>query len=351
MKAVQYWSNDDVRLVDLPVPDISAGEILVRVVSCGLCAADVLEWYMRPKAPVYLGHEIAGVVAKVGPDVTAFSVGDRVFVHHRAPCGHCDLCRRGHETLCREHRRPGIEPGGMAEYVRVTAAVVEKDVLPLPDGFGFEQAALVEPISCCVRALSRLSIDAGSRVLVIGAGFSGLVFVNLARLAGAASVAVVEPLPWRRQRALQFGADLAIDPAEPDVRSQLAGQLGGLATQVIVTPSSAAACEQAFDLADQAAEVLLFTPLPPEAARPFDFGRLFFAEWTVTASHGSGPADTRAALDLLASGAIDASLLVTHRFPLEEIASAVVVAAKPGNALKCIIEIGGEPPRKSVELP
>ncbi len=350
MKAVQYWSNDDVRLIDVPIPDISAGEILVRVVSCGLCAADVLEWYMRPKAPVFLGHEIAGVVAKVGPGVTAFRTGDRVFVHHRAPCGHCELCRRGHETLCREHRRPGVEPGGMAEYVRVMAAVVEKDVLPLPDGFGFEQATLVEPISCCVRALSRLSIDTSSRVLVIGAGFSGLVFAKLARLAGAASVAVVEPLPWRRQRALEFGADLAVDPAEPDIAADLVGRLGGLATEVIVTPSSVAACEQAFDLADQAAQVLLFTPLPPEAARPFDFGRLFFAEWTVTASHGSGPADTRIALDLLASGAIDADRLVTHRFPLDEVSSAVAVAAKPGNALKCVIEIGGEPSLTSMEL-
>ncbi len=350
MKAVQYWSNSDVRVVDVPVPEITAGEILVKVASCGLCAADVLEWYMRPKAPLHLGHEIAGVVAKVGAGVTSFKAGDRVFVHHRAPCGHCDLCRRGHETLCREHRRHGIEPGGMAEYVRVAAPVVEKDVLLLPHGFGFDEATLIEPISCCVRAASRLSIDSSSRVLVIGGGFNGLVFAKLARLAGAASIAVIEPLAWRRQHALDSGADLAIDPAAPDIGAQLVKGLGGLATQVIVTPSSVDAIEQAFDLADQGAEVVLFTPVPSEVARPFDFGRVFFAEWTVTASHGSGPADTRIALDLLARGDIDANLLITHRFPLAEVASAVAVAERPGNALKCIIEIGRESSPELAEL-
>src|ERR1700730_14203585 len=207
MRVVEYHTNDDVRIVELPVPEIGPGELLVKVGACGLCASDVMQWYMRPRAPLYPGHEPVGTVAKTGVGVEQFAVGQRVFLHHHVPCMVCHFCRRGSFSQCPTFRATRLYPGGLAEYIRVPALNVQLDVLLLPDELSFEAATLIEPLACCVRGINRAAIQPGDSVLILGAGSNGQMLAQLARQRGALRVIVVDPVAYRRQRALASGVD------------------------------------------------------------------------------------------------------------------------------------------------
>src|SRR5215469_15935579 len=188
MRVVEYHANDDVRLVDLPVPEIGPGELLVELRACGICASDVMEWYMRPRAPLYPGHEPVGVIAAVGDGVQQFAPGQRVFFHHHVPCLVCHFCQRGSFSQCLTFRTTRLYPGGLAEYVRVPAPNVERDVLLLPDEISFDAATLIEPFACCLRGIERATIQTGDCVCVLGAGSNGIMLAQLAHQRGAARV-------------------------------------------------------------------------------------------------------------------------------------------------------------------
>src|SRR6266849_6767427 len=222
MLAIEYHSNDDIRIVELPKPEIGPGELLVQLRACGLCASDVMEWYMKPRAPIYPGHEPAGVVTAVGEDVEQFSIGQRVFIHHYVPCMVCHFCRRGSFSQCPTFRATRLYPGGLAEYIRVPALNVQLDVLPLPDDLSFEAATLIEPLACCVRGINRASIQAGDSVLILGAGSNGLMLAQLAQQRGALRVMIVDPIDYRRQRAMECGVDYALDPHSGELSQQVA---------------------------------------------------------------------------------------------------------------------------------
>lgn len=339
MRAVQYWTNNDIRLVDLPIPTIGPGELLVRIAACGVCGSDVMEWYMRPRAPLFIGHEPVGVVVEVGAGVTEFAVGDRVFIHHHVPCGDCHACRSGRETLCAQFHATKLDPAGLAEYVRVPAPQVAKDVLHLPPSMTWAQATLIEPVACSVRLLRYVSIRSDAVVAVIGCGFNGLVLTRLAVHAGAAAVVAYDLLPFRRERALMLGATAAIDPTTQDSVEELVKLCGRKADVVLVAAGNVGAVRQAFALAGDGATILLFAPPPRGQALDVDLGELFFHEWTLTASYSCGPDDTRRALDLIRSGVIAAEQLVTHQFSLAEAAAAITLTAQPNNSLKCVINV------------
>src|SRR5947209_11113982 len=191
MLAVEYHANDDVRIVELPVPEVGPGELLVQLRACGLCASDVMEWYMKPRAPLYPGHEPVGTIAAVGSGVEQFAIGQRVFIHHHVPCMVCHFCQRGSFSQCATFRATRLYPGGLAEYIRVPAPNVRLDVLPLPDALSIEAATLIEPLACCIRGINRACISAGNTVLVLGAGSNGLMLAQLAQRCGANRVIIV----------------------------------------------------------------------------------------------------------------------------------------------------------------
>src|SRR5215831_2786845 len=215
--AIEYHSNDDIRVVELPVPKIGPGELLVQLRACGICASDVMEWYMRPRAPIYPGHEPVGTIAAVGEGVEQFVIGQRVFIHHHVPCMVCHYCQRGSFSQCPTFRATRLYPGGLAEYIRVPALNVQLDVLPLPDELSIEDATLIEPLACCVRGINRSAIRPGDSVLVLGAGSNGLMLAQLAQQRGAVRVIIVDPIAYRRQRALDAGIDFVLEPgSEPE---------------------------------------------------------------------------------------------------------------------------------------
>ncbi len=180
MRVAVYYSHEDIRCEDWPIPSISRGEILVEMRACGLCGSDLMEWYLKDRAPLVLGHEPSGIVAKAG-DGSKFSVGDRVFVHHHVPCMSCHYCVRGSFTMCEQFRRTHLDPGGFAEFFRVPAANVRFDTLKLPENISFEEATFIEPLGCCIRAIKRVNLEVGDIVAVIGAGPAGIMLGLLSR--------------------------------------------------------------------------------------------------------------------------------------------------------------------------
>ena len=341
MFAVEYHSNDDIRVVELPIPAIGPGELLVQMRACGLCASDVMEWYMKLRAPLYPGHEPVGIVAAVGEGVEQFAVGQRVFLHHHVPCMVCHFCRRGSFSQCPTFRATRLYPGGLAEYIRVPALNVQLDVLSIPDELSFEAATLIEPLACCVRGINRAAIRPGDSVLVLGAGSNGLMLAQLAQQRGAVPVMIVDPIAYRRQRALDVGIDYALDPQAGTVVDQIHAMNDGRKPDVvIVTPSSISAMQQGIELVGPGGTVLLFAPPPPEALLPVTPNTLFFQEISLRTSYSASPYETRQALDLLRSGRIRPESVITHRFPLKDAVRAFQLVAKPGDALKVVVVAG-----------
>ncbi len=338
MLAVEYHSNEDIRIVELPTPEIGPGELLVQLRACGLCASDVMEWYMKPRAPIFPGHEPAGIVAAVGEGIQQFSVGQRVFMHHHVPCMVCHYCQRGSFSQCPKFRATQLYPGGLAEYVRVPALNVQLDVLPLPDELSFEAATLIEPLACCVRGINRAAIQAGDSVLVLGAGSNGLILAQLGQQRGAVRVIIADPIAYRRQRALDGGIDYVLDPEEEPLLEQIYAVNDGRKPDVVlVTPSSISAMQQGLELVGPGGTILFYAPPSPEKVMPISPNSLFFQEISVHTSYSAGPYETRLALELLQSGRIRPETVITHRFPLREAAQAFELVAKPGDALKAVV--------------
>ena len=341
MLAVEYHTNDDVRIVELPTPEIGPGEILVQLHACGLCASDVMEWYMKPRAPIYPGHEPVGVIADVGNGVEQFTIGQRIFVHHHVPCMVCHFCQRGSFSQCATFRSTRLYPGGLAEYFRVPVPNVQLDVLPLPEDLSFEAATLIEPLACCVRGINRAAIQPGDSVLVLGAGSNGLMLAQLAQQRGATHVIIVDPIAYRRQRALDSGIEYVLDPQADKLLEQvLAVNARRKPDIVIVTPSSISAMKQGIELVGPGGTVLLFAPPPPSEVLGIAPHQLFFQEITLRTSYSAGPYETRLALELLRSGRISAEKIITHRFALQDAQQAFKLVAKPGDALKAVILSG-----------
>lgn len=309
MRAAVLYDVDDVRIEERAIPELADGEMLVRTMASGICSGDVMAWYIRRKAPLVLGHEPAGIVAETRGNVD-FRVGDRVFVHHHAPCFSCRACGRGEYVQCATWRTSKIDPGGISEYFRVAHANLG-DTLALPERMAFADASLIEPLACVVKSLRRSGLRAGDRLYVIGLGVMGLLHVLAARSLGA-EVFASDFVAARRSVAERNGAT-AFHPHD------VARVLGERADVVICGPGTAAAMKAAIESAAPAATVVMFTPFPPDVPVSIDPARLYFGDLRVVASYSCGPQDTRAALDLIAQGIVTANKIGADFVTLDDV--------------------------------
>lgn len=328
-----YHGGGRIALEERPDPVAGPGELVVRVRACGLCGSDLMQWYQDPRAPVVLGHEPAGEVVEAGPGAPV-ATGTRVFVHHHVPCMTCALCRAGRHTLCDTFRGTRIDPGGLAELIRVPAENARLDVLALPPEVSDVAATLIEPLGCVLRGQRWAGVGPGSRVAVVGAGAMGLLEIGAALAAGAVAVVAIDPRADRRALALAAGAGRALEAGDP---AAVTAALGGLADQVFVCTGDAGAIAGAVHLAGPAGVVQLFAPPTPGTMVGLDLGAVFFREVTIQSTYSAGPLDTRDALALLAAGAIDGEALVSHRLPLADVVEAFRLA-RSGEATKVVVE-------------
>ena len=341
MRVAMYYSNKDVRLEEMPTPQVGPGELLMRVEASGICGSDVMEWYRIHKVPLVLGHEVAGVIVAAGEGVGCYKVGDRIIAAHHIPCNTCHYCLSGNHTVCDTLRKTNFYPGGFAEYIRLPAINVDRGVFSLPDEVSFEEATFVEPVACVLRGQRRAGMRPGCSVLVIGSGIAGLLHVHLARALGAGRVVATDIIKHRLDAARQFGADAALH-AEEDVPAYLRKVNDGrLADLVIVCTGVESAIAQALKSVERGGTVIFFAPTGPGVTNPKSINDLFWRnDVTLTTSYAGSPADHAVALEMICAGTLHVKEMITHRLSLAETGLGFRMVTHPQdyNSIKVIIE-------------
>ncbi|MCD6391710.1 MAG: zinc-dependent dehydrogenase [Dehalococcoidia bacterium] len=339
MRVAMYYSNQDVRLEEMPVPQIGPGEVLMRVEASGICGTDLLEWYRMHKAPLVLGHEVAGVIAAVGEGVEKYKEGDRICAAHHVPCNKCHYCLSGHHTVCDTLRRTNFDPGGFAEYLRLPRINVEQGIFSLPNEVSFEEATFVEPLACVLRGQRLAHLQPGQSVLVIGSGVAGLLHIQLARASGAAYIIATDVVDHRLEAARKLGADVAVQAKEYTPTYLRRAADGRLADLVVICSGATSAISQALESVERGGTVLFFATTEPGVRVPIAVNDLFWRnEITLTSSYGGSPGDYAAALELIQSGKICVGEMITHRLGLAETVLGFQLVARAQDSLKVIIE-------------
>ena len=339
MRVAMYYNNNDVRIEEMPAPEIGPGELLLKIEASSICGSDVMEWYRIQRAPVVLGHEVAGSVAQVGLGVSQFREGDRLVVTHHVPCNACRYCLSGHHTVCDTLRSTNYDPGGFCEYVRLPAINVDRGAIPIPDGVPFDEASVAEPLACVYRGQRRANIQPGQSVLVLGSGLAGMLHINLARALGAGRIVSTDLSDFRLEAARRLGADetLRANEFSPDALREVND--GRLADLVIVATGARPALLQALDSVDRDGTVLFYAPTEPGVEIPVSVNDVFFRNGaTLTTTYAAAPGDLTTALDLISSGRVQIGEMISHRLPLAETALGFRLTAGASDSLKVVIE-------------
>jgi L-iditol 2-dehydrogenase len=347
MKVAKLYSFNDIRIEDIPVPRIGPSDALIKTKACGICSGDTMPWYIEKKAPLVLGHEPAGEIVELGSSLhnsnIPLSIGDRVFVHHHAPCLNskfCKYCKRGDYVQCNTWRNTKIIPGGISEYILIPETNLRNDTLKLSDNVSFEDATLVEPTACVVKSLKRANIKKGDTILIIGLGIMGQIHVLLAREFGAEKIIGADMVPFRLNKALEFGADYVIDVSKENLTEKIKDLTQGIMSDiVIVGPNSAEAMRQGMQAVSAGGTVVFFTPAKPGEILYIDPNYLYFRDITIVTSYSCGHVDTNEAMNFIQKGIITADKLVTHRFTIDETEKAYRLTVEARNSLKCVIAL------------
>lgn len=339
MKVARYYSSNDIRIEEMPVPEIAPGELLVRIKASGICGSDVMHWYRAGRGPVVLGHEIAGEVVAAGEAARTFKAGDRVAAAHHVPCNTCHYCLNGHHTVCETLRSTNFYPGGFSEYLRLPEINVDRGVFLLPEELSYEEATFIEPLACVYRGQRIAGTKTGLSVLVIGSGISGLLHIQLAKALGASLVIASDISSYRLNAAKRFGADEAVNAAEdlPAIFRKL--NKGRAADIVILTAGTEKAIEQAFRSTDRGGTILFFAPAQKGVTVPLPVNDLFWRnEITLTSSYAANYSEHMMAMELIRQKRVNVLDMITHRLPLSETGQGFKLVGDAKESLKVIIE-------------
>ncbi len=338
MLVAVYHNNKDIRIQEVPKPEIGPDEILLKVMASGICGTDVVEWYRLPKAPRVLGHEATGIIEKTGKKVTKYKVGDRVFVSHHVPCNKCRYCLKGNHTACETLHTTNYYPGGLSQYIRVPKINVETGVYKLPPNVSYEEGTFIEPLACAVRGQRLADIQKDDILLIIGSGMAGLLHIQLAKQKGAQKIFAADINPRRMELAKKFGADHVID-AKGDLPKELKELNDGRAAdKVIVCTGAEKAALTALECVDRGGTILFFAVPDPTIKIPIPITQFWRNEITVKTSYGAAPKDLEEALKILAQKKIKVADMITHRLSLREAAEGFRLVAEADKSLKVIIE-------------
>ncbi len=337
MKAQVFRGVDDLRYEELPMPEMAADELLVKVNVVGLCQSDIKKIkYPLYEPPRIFGHETAGTIAQIGSEVKDWKVGQRVVVMHHVPCMNCGYCDTGSFSMCDTYKNvtttAGFSPsgGGFADYVKVPGHIVRSGgLIPIPDDVTFEQASFVEPTNCCLKAVKKAQIREGQTVLVTGAGPIGLMIMMLVKHFGARAIAT-DLLPSRIEKALSIGAYAAFDARDPELAKKIQDLTGGYGVDVsILAVPSDRAFFQAMDCTRKGGKVLFFAEFPDEITIPINPNLIYRREIDLMGSYSSAFPLQALSAELVFDKKIDVEALISDKYPLSELSKAVEQAVKP----------------------
>ncbi len=350
MRAAVYRGVNDVRIETIPVPEIGAGEVLVKIHTCGICGTDLKKIHTGSHdAPRVFGHEMSGTIVKTGEGVSGFTVGDRVMAYHHIPCGECFYCSKQTFAQCEAYKNVGCTAGfapsggGFAEYIRVMAPIVRRGgLIKIPDGIPFEQAAFLEPVNTCYKAIQRLELKPDETVLVIGQGPIGVLLAALARKAGA-TVLTSDLYPERHAIAAKFGLDHPLDARGDVAAAAKAATEGRGADVALLAVGGNALIKTAMDAIRPGGRVVLFAQTQRGEA-PFDPAAVCMDEKTLMGSYSSSVSFNEDVNRMVFNGyrnGFDLTNLISHRFSLEDAVAAIDLASHPqADSMKIVIQPG-----------
>jgi len=338
MKAAVLKDIERIRVEEVKEPVCSEDSIIVKVKACNICSTDVKIYrhgYSSIKFPLILGHELTGVIAEVGKSVRGYKEGDKVAVAPNIPCGKCYYCTKGMQTACDNLRTIGVHSnGGFAEYVLIPNLAIQQDCVNIiPDNVSFEEAALIDPVSCAINACELSKVKLGDTVVVIGAGPTGCLNVEICKNAGAGKIILVQRSIERLNKAKFTGADVYVSPLEEDVIQRVKEETKGRgADVVIVACPSAEAQRQAIEMVAKRGSVNFFGGLPKD--NPFvnlNNNLIHYKECSVVGTHGGSSRHCQLALQLIASKKIKTKEYITHRLSLVNFLEGIdIVEGKKG---------------------
>ncbi len=338
MKAALFHADGTIVVSEVPDPEPGPGEVLVKVAACGVCGTDLRIQsgeFLAKEYPLIAGHELSGHIVAVGEGVRHLREGQLVAVNPNSSCGHCYWCLRGRPHLCPEMQSIGVtKPGGFAELVAVPA----NQTLPIPQDFPPEAAAMMEPTSCCLHGIDLSGIRPGDPTLILGGGSIGLILLQLAKHAGAAPVVVSEPQKHKRELATALGADATIDPsglALDELKAKVDELTDGGPQVVIEASGHASAAEVAIPLVRRGGTVLFFGVQSPDLRLPLSPFDVYHNEINIIGAFTNPLTDSRA-IQMLVNGRVQVEPLITHRFALQDIATALD-SVRRGEPVKAIV--------------
>jgi L-iditol 2-dehydrogenase len=345
MRAGVYREKGIVRVEEVPVPEVSDGEVLIKVAACGICGTDIKKiFYAYVPPPQILGHELAGTVVATGRGVTKWKPGDRVMSFHHIPCGQCFFCEKRLFSQCKQYKTTGLtggftpNGGGFGEYVKAMPWVAERGIVALPDNVSFDEATFIEPINTIVKAVQKARVTRGETVLVAGCGPIGLQLLMVAKLAGA-KLYTSDPMPERRSKSLFLGAVEAFDPGSGKLVEEVKTRTDGRgADAVLVAVAHPAVVTEALAAARPGGRVLLFAANDPVTRVEFPASEIGIDEKEILGSYSAALDIQDTAADMVLNKKLPVMEIVTHRFPLDKIQEGLELAVRPtARSLKILI--------------
>ena len=341
MKAVVVKNNSNIEIKNIEKPPVGPGDMLVKMRACGICGSDVEKVFGKYGQPsMRLGHEPAGIITQVGSEISNFSVGDRVFTHHHVACysDDCHECSHGNETMCKRYYESNLEPCGLAdEYVVPEWNVKHGGVLNIPANMSFEEAAMIEPLACCIRAWNKFKHQKNDSVAILGVGPTGIMHVLLAKLYGLGKVFCLDLNDFRLDFAKKFET-VTIHSGNTNAMEQIKSETANQGVDVvIVSTSSLNALKDAVHFVRKGGTIVMFGVPSKGANVDLDMSEIYSKGITIVNSYAASDVDTTHALDLISNKQINVSQLITHKYNLQECQQAFVHAKSGDNAMKIII--------------
>ncbi len=340
MKLAYVAGPSNVQIKNIDRPQIGEGEILVSMKACGVCGSDLEKIYGKYTQPsTKLGHEPAGIISEVGTSISNFKTGDRVFVHHHVPCYSCHFCNHGNETMCQKYSETNLSPCGLAEeFIVPEWNVLHGGVIKLPDHMSFDEASMIEPLACCVRAWNKVNYKKGDTVAILGAGPTGMMHLMLSKINGIQETFCLDVNEFRLDFAKRFGVTEAIKSTDQNACQKILSQTQNRGVDfAIVSTGNLGAIEQAIEFVRKGGTVVLFGVPTKDAKLPLDMSKIYSKEITIVPSYAANEDDTNAALKLIEQGMVDVKKIITHKFDLSESAKALQYAHDGNDSMKIII--------------
>jgi len=340
MKAAFVKDSSSVVVEDVEKPILGTGDVLVKMHACGICGSDLEKVFGKYSQPsTRLGHEPSGTIENVGENVTDYKKGDRVFVHHHVPCYSCHFCLHGNETMCEKYSETNLSPCGLAEeFIVPQWNVSHGGILKIPDSMSFEEAAMIEPLACCIRTWNKFSFQKGDSAAIFGVGATGMMHVMLSIVHEFDKIFCIDVNEFRLEFAKKFNITDAIKSSLPDIKQKILDQTNNRGVDVaIVATGSLQALSSAIDLVRKGGTVVMFGVPSKGAMINLNMSVIYSKEITLISSYAASDSDTKAALELIQSSKIDVKKLITHRYNIKDSPKAFEHAHHGVDSMKIII--------------